>query len=195
MAHPLTTRDSSADDRGNANHPWIRALESFSIAFMCYAGDGSRRFASPAAEQLTRDPRVGDRLADQADRVVATQLAVARPRLQIAQFARVGEVAALSGVTLSVYLAARLDGDLAAVVVFHPRPATSMTPVATGATMLTDRERQIAAYVASGRSTKEVAGELGISAHTVRHHTERVFAKLGVRSRASLAALMAVTTD
>ncbi|WGY01680.1 LuxR C-terminal-related transcriptional regulator [Nocardioides sp. QY071] len=42
--------------------------------------------------------------------------------------------------------------------------------------------------VAQGRSNKEVAAELFLSVKTVQFHLARVYAKLGVRSRAELAA-------
>lgn len=52
---------------------------------------------------------------------------------------------------------------------------------------LTQREREVATLVADGRATKEIAARLGISFHTARHHTERVFHKLGVRARVEVA--------
>ena len=56
---------------------------------------------------------------------------------------------------------------------------------------LTRREAAVARLLAQRRSTAEIAAALGISSHTVRHHTERVLAKLGVRSRADAAAKLA----
>jgi len=55
---------------------------------------------------------------------------------------------------------------------------------------LTKRERQVAELVATGMSTKQVAATLNISFHTARHHTERVFAKLGLRTRVEVAVLV-----
>jgi DNA-binding CsgD family transcriptional regulator len=52
---------------------------------------------------------------------------------------------------------------------------------------LTRREADIAYRLAYGRSNREIAGELGLSPHTVRHHAEAVFLKLGVVSRKALA--------
>lgn len=52
---------------------------------------------------------------------------------------------------------------------------------------LTSREREVATHVATGQPSPLIAERLGISVHTVRRHTERVFTKLGVRSRAELA--------
>jgi DNA-binding NarL/FixJ family response regulator len=42
--------------------------------------------------------------------------------------------------------------------------------------------------VARGLSNKEVAAELFLSSKTVQYHLTRVYAKLGIRSRAELAA-------
>jgi DNA-binding CsgD family transcriptional regulator len=51
---------------------------------------------------------------------------------------------------------------------------------------LTERERQIVAYVAVGQSTKETGYALGISDSTVRVLLSRAAAKLGARSRSEL---------
>ncbi|HET9609558.1 MAG TPA: AAA family ATPase [Acidimicrobiales bacterium] len=56
---------------------------------------------------------------------------------------------------------------------------------------LTARERLVARLVAGGRTNREVAAELVISAKTVEHHLGRVYAKLGVRSRTELATRLA----
>ena len=53
---------------------------------------------------------------------------------------------------------------------------------------LTEQERTVAGFVASGRSNKEVAAEMMLSVKTVQFHLTRVYAKLGVRSRSELAA-------
>jgi DNA-binding CsgD family transcriptional regulator len=42
--------------------------------------------------------------------------------------------------------------------------------------------------LAVGRSAREVAAALGISYYTARHHVEHVLAKLGVHTRAAVAA-------
>jgi DNA-binding CsgD family transcriptional regulator len=42
--------------------------------------------------------------------------------------------------------------------------------------------------VAQGLSNREVAAELYVSPKTVQYHLTRIYAKLGVRSRAELAA-------
>jgi FixJ family two-component response regulator len=51
---------------------------------------------------------------------------------------------------------------------------------------LTPRERQIMGLLAEGRITKQIAGQIGISAMTVRIHRNQVISKLGARSTADL---------
>ena len=53
---------------------------------------------------------------------------------------------------------------------------------------LTLTERRVAALVAAGRSNAEIARELFVSTRTVEAHLTRAYVKLGVRSRAQLAA-------
>src|SRR3984885_8417910 len=51
---------------------------------------------------------------------------------------------------------------------------------------LTPRERQIMGLLAEGRITKQIAGEIGISAMTLRIHRNQVISKMGARSTADL---------
>jgi len=53
---------------------------------------------------------------------------------------------------------------------------------------MSPREREVASLLARGARNAVIAATLGISPHTVRRHTERVLAKLGVESRAEVAA-------
>jgi DNA-binding CsgD family transcriptional regulator len=48
---------------------------------------------------------------------------------------------------------------------------------------LTRREAQIARLLARRATNREIAEQLDLSPHTVRHHVESIFAKLGVHSR------------
>lgn len=56
---------------------------------------------------------------------------------------------------------------------------------------LTRREREVARLAAEGLSNRQIAEKLFLSSRTVELHLSRVFAKLGVSSRAALAALWA----
>jgi DNA-binding NarL/FixJ family response regulator len=60
-------------------------------------------------------------------------------------------------------------------------------PAATAALdQLTEREREIVAWVATGRSNDEIAQELVVSPATVRTHVSRAMTKLHARDRAQL---------
>jgi DNA-binding NarL/FixJ family response regulator len=52
--------------------------------------------------------------------------------------------------------------------------------------VLTEREREVLALVATGRSNDEIAAELCITAATAKTHVSRAMAKLGARDRAQL---------
>ena len=58
--------------------------------------------------------------------------------------------------------------------------------------LLTPRERQVAALVASGLMNKQVANELSISEVTVKMHRGSAMRKLGVKSLARLARIAQV---
>lgn len=55
-----------------------------------------------------------------------------------------------------------------------------------GYPVLTHREREIAALILRGHSSKSAAAHLHISAETVRNHRKRLYAKLGVASQSQL---------
>jgi DNA-binding CsgD family transcriptional regulator len=63
---------------------------------------------------------------------------------------------------------------------------------APGLDLLTERERQVVASAALGRTNKEIAYEIGIASATVRVLMSRACARLGVRSRKELTDLPAV---
>jgi DNA-binding CsgD family transcriptional regulator len=60
---------------------------------------------------------------------------------------------------------------------------------------LSPREREVADRVASGRTNREVAAALFLSEKTVGSHLARIYDKLGVHSRAALAAIVARESD
>jgi predicted ATPase/DNA-binding NarL/FixJ family response regulator len=75
--------------------------------------------------------------------------------------------------------------DLAMAVALGAAPGDRDRPQQV---LLTPRERQVAALVASGRTNRQIGRVLGISEKTVEVHLHHVMSKLDARSRAEVAA-------
>lgn len=80
-----------------------------------------------------------------------------------------------------VILDMEVDGVRCLLVRLPPGPARAQT-------LLSPREQEIARMVAEGYPNKTIAAVLDISSWTVCTHLRRVFAKLGVGSRAAMVA-------
>ena len=86
--------------------------------------------------------------------------------------------------------AARALGELRATGAHIPAadvPPSASDPLST----LTPQERRVAEAVASGASDRQVAADLYLSPRTVAYHLSSVYRKLGISSRAALAARLA----
>jgi non-specific serine/threonine protein kinase len=68
------------------------------------------------------------------------------------------------------------------------KPGQDRRYVQVGHIVLTRREREMAVFVAQGRSNQEIADRLVLSRRTVEGHLDRLRHKLGVSSRAQIAA-------
>jgi pimeloyl-ACP methyl ester carboxylesterase/DNA-binding CsgD family transcriptional regulator len=85
-------------------------------------------------------------------------------------------------------------GDAAAVVdavlefLGEPRPRPSPPPPGPRPGPLTDRQLEVAALVAEGRTNRQIAERLGIEERSAEGHVERIRLRLGVTSRAQIAA-------
>ena len=80
-----------------------------------------------------------------------------------------------------------LSREAAVALAIEEMRGTSAPPE-VAASELTPRERQVVSYVAEGLSNREIAARLSISQRTVDSHVQHAIDKLGVRSRAQLAA-------
>lgn len=77
----------------------------------------------------------------------------------------------------AVYLSDGISRDIIEAYLQNQRPQ---------ADSLSSRERQVLQLVAEGKSTKEVAGILGVSVKTAESHRSRLMAKLNIHETASL---------
>ncbi|MBO0843540.1 MAG: helix-turn-helix transcriptional regulator, partial [Nocardioides sp.] len=109
---------------------------------------------------------------------VSRRLAEALPR---------GRLVELPGTTPTLFVEG--GGDDVALVTTWFRTGELTTPgPARRPSLLTARERDVLRLIATGVTNAEVAGDLGISEHTVERHAANLYRKLGVRSRAEATA-------
>lgn len=78
-------------------------------------------------------------------------------------------------------------GAAIATALAEPPPAPGRQPTADGPA-LTERELQVLAGMAAGRSNAQIGRQLYLSEDTVKTHARRMFRKLGVNDRAQAVA-------
>ena len=136
------------------------------------------------AEGVPRDALVALRRACARWRVLGMPYDEALTRVLIAQGCR----------ALADHDAAVLELDAARATFERLDAAPDVARVVrlTGApdrpTVLTDRECEVLRLIAAGRTNRQIADELVISAHTVARHVQNIFAKVEVSSRAAATA-------
>ena len=74
-------------------------------------------------------------------------------------------------------VAAKVVAQFARLADQVPRPAGSLVEP------LSDREREVLAHIALGKTNKEIAADLYIAGGTVKNHVTNILGKLGVRDR------------
>lgn len=87
-----------------------------------------------------------------------------------------------------VLLDTRIEGVRCMLVRLELQPLSEGAATHHAPVMLSPREEEIARMVAAGYPNKTIAAVLDISSWTVGTHLRRVFAKLGVGSRAAMVA-------
>lgn len=113
--------------------------------------------------------------------------------------ARIGSLAAASGLLTSIMEKAERYGCRAGLVSIDPemrdliyrdrvRSETNAAvhpapPEQADRPVLTVREQSIVAFIASGRSNKEIARELGVGPETIKTQLKRIFQKLSAETR------------
>jgi non-specific serine/threonine protein kinase len=174
------------------------------------AGDHARAFAS-FGEALAQFRRTGDRrgaaecvigfgcvLSARGDAFLAIQCFAAGSsalerlesqlwpsnRADYERWLAVARARVVEGVFESAWTAGSAWTIEEAVRFVHDLPA----PPARSAGLLTSRELEVARLVAQGKTNRQVADALVVTEKTAANHTQRVLDKLGIHSRAQLAA-------
>jgi pimeloyl-ACP methyl ester carboxylesterase/DNA-binding CsgD family transcriptional regulator len=181
LAGEMARHDRAAFERASASPGMIRALvESLADT------DVRSRLAEVAVPALVVHRR-SDFVPISDARLMASTIRGAR-LVELDGSDHLPWVGDVSGVLSAM---AEFVGEVSRRQAEQPAAASAPRPrrPATGWEALTDAERRVAQLVAGGLANREVAERLYLSRYTVETHLKHVFAKLGVSSRAELAAL------
>ena len=156
-----------------------------------YDDQGHPESISPAAERWIADiveepppATPADSKMIQAVASRARALGSGNDPLQLAARAR---VQTRSGAWLLLYGTPLTSGtDRRTAVIIQPATPNEVAPLVALAYGLTERERDITRLCMQGRSTKDIAATLHVSAYTVQDHLKSIFGKTSVRSRNEL---------
>lgn len=166
---------------------------------------GSVATAAEAADQLSAtaaDVIVIGAVTGHAGGADARALHAAHPAIPLLVLGRTGggegvRAALAAGARGYLALEGAADGDLlqavrslaAGEMYLSPELAVSSAPAAkppSASPRLTERERQVLTLVARGRSNREIAEMLGLSANTIAVHRANLMKTLAVRKTAAL---------
>lgn len=195
-----SSRERSADGRSAESPtpeslPLVQALDVLPVPLCFLRPDGSPVYSNAAYRRFCESD-LRDEIASTALSVFVAELRV-RVRARIWKQGETSEIAArrltTSAADLLVrgsYVQAEMFGasGVLLIVIERAKPTPYTDAYLQDRYGLTPREIRVARILAQGRSNAELALALHISPHTARHHTENVKSKLGVRSRAEVAA-------
>jgi DNA-binding CsgD family transcriptional regulator len=88
--------------------------------------------------------------------------------------------------TLRAFCGEDLGQPGISLLCLYPETVPAAEDGASAVTSLTPREREIVGLLSQGLSTREIAGLLWISEHTVKVHLKHIYRKAGVTTRAQL---------
>jgi DNA-binding CsgD family transcriptional regulator len=168
------------------------AIDAAAVPMLVVDIDGRERHRTSALGQLlNRDPDASTVIS------AATQLAMRAASGLLRQSTLASSSVATSTITTrtdSYALRATLlpegafgvQPSIGVLVRAQARATLPSVAELNASTTLTAREAEVALQLASGATRKQMAAALGITPNTVRAHTEHVFQKLGVSTRAAV---------
>ncbi len=175
--------------------PWLQNAERERLRSRAEVWSRLRAFWRAAAGEpaaLRRSPFLGEVLtpgriydSENIDWPVAdghTSLCISYSNVETSVRSRRASPRHAAGVLLRLLLPALKVG----VTIRLARDREAAAELTLGRFGLTRREAQIARLLARRATNREIAVELDVSPHTVRHHVENIFTKLGIHSRRSI---------
>lgn len=160
------------------SHPPFSVLESFGLPFLVFRSADAAILPSSAMDEVLDRPAL-DEVRGCLSRYLTRQSTTGREAVPLPAWRSYP----MSAKTVSSELGAMW------VVLVGTQPSVP-APGEFALAILTPREQVVARLIADGETNKRIAAALMISEHTARHHTERVFAKLRVRTRAAVAGIL-----
>ncbi|WP_162453204.1 LuxR C-terminal-related transcriptional regulator [Phytoactinopolyspora mesophila] len=159
--------------------PRVGALSEYAAGIICAAADEPEEALGHLETALPQFAMAGLPLEEARTRLAISQLiAASAPDVAVSE--------ARAALRVFDTLAAAADADATA---HHLRSLGEPGRAAPrGEGTLTRREKEVLAHIAEGLTNGEIAQRLYISRRTVEHHVSRIFAKLGVDTRAQAAA-------
>ncbi|RZL81665.1 MAG: LuxR family transcriptional regulator [Rhodococcus sp. (in: high G+C Gram-positive bacteria)] len=156
-----------------------------------FAENGEAESVSPAAErwiaEMVEIPTPTIPIESKIVQAVAARARAIAPGTDPLELAARSRVCTRSGTWLLLY-GTRLSGGTEArtAVIIQPATPHEVAPLVALAYGLSERETQITLLCIQGRSTKDMAQALRVSAYTIQDHLKAIFDKTGVRSRGEL---------
>jgi DNA-binding CsgD family transcriptional regulator len=169
---------------------WLM-LDSTPTAIGIFDRSGKLAHANPPYAAILRDAVVGSTIERVADRMVRQGVAGGMTRPVEAGFGPTVTIRSPRGayqLHLTRVEQAILGQAEFYMVIVTPPPEPVDATALVRRFRLTAREAEVALLVARGERNRAIATLLGTSVHTVRRQVEQVLAKLGVATRAAVAA-------
>jgi DNA-binding NarL/FixJ family response regulator len=195
------TRAAGQAHEPQAIHRWAELAVSQAAAAALPLGAARALQARAELALATGDPATAETQAEQAARAARSaggtfdqleaellrgRALLAGGRMQAAE-AALQSVAVQAGRGGAIRLADIAARELRRAGTRVSRRAAATVVAGQGWPKLSPREREIVELVANGRTNKQIAASLFLSAKTVENNLSRIYAKLGVRSRTELA--------
>lgn len=182
---------------GLERHSLAAEMDALGVAVCVCTRDGWIAHRSDGVRRLLADDRNGSIVLDTVPIVARATASSATKSAGDATLLPASSVHRMVDTPFARY---RLSGGLAThamhfglsdvLVMVSRLPVAAPTDAVRARFRLSSREMEVAELLARGARNDAMARTLGLSPHTVRRHTERVLAKLGVASRAEVAALL-----